>query len=257
MIETPVQFAERTQRTEARSYPAEDLRRFSFHTGAPLTPLADDEPCPVLFRDVGLEGMSLFLRGRMDRLAGPLSPVTYTRSAGYREPYQDHGRIGRLVFLRPMELRPWHSGVATIYVARSTRVVPADSIAFVPADVPLVTAAEIAASARSRLEFREALGSCAYDDRAEETLGRVLSLGAELRETEHYAAPLRRALQSPDPSTRERAADEMARLGLDEADVCSAYHHLAPERRRALRDALPGVRLGQTDDRGAAVARHP
>lgn len=255
MIETPIEFAGRAPRADARADRSEDLRRYSFHTGAPVTPLADDEPCPILFRDVGLDGMSLFLRGRMNRLAGPLSPITYTRSAGYREPYQDHGRIGRLVFLRPMELRPWHSGVPTIYVARSTRVVPADSIAFVPADVPLATAAEVAASMRTRFEFREALGGGDYDARVEETLGRVLGLAAELQETERHAAPLRRALQSADPATRERAADEMARLGVDEGDVCSAYHHLAPERRRALREALPGVRLGSVD--GPEPARRP
>lgn len=246
MIETPLQYVERTSDAPVGTgvHPAEDLRRFSYHTGAPITQIADDEPCPILFRDVGLEGMTLFLRGQMRRLAGPLSPVIYTRTADYVEPYQDFGRIGRLVILRPMELRPWHSGVPTIYVARSTRMPPADAIAFVPDDVPLATAAELAAPMRTHLELREALGGRDYDDRAEETLGRVAALTAELTESERYAAPLRRALQSADPRTRDRALEEMTRLGLSEGDVCSAYHHLTPERRAVLREVLPQVRLG-------------
>ena len=34
-------------------------------------------------------------------LAGPPSPITYMRTEAYVEPYTDHERIGRLVFLRP------------------------------------------------------------------------------------------------------------------------------------------------------------
>jgi hypothetical protein len=246
MIETPLQFVERTSGAPVGTgvYPAEDLRRFSYHTGAPLTRLADDEPCPILFRDVGLEGMTLFLRGQMRRLAGPLSPIIYTRTADYVEPYHDYGRIGRLIILRPMELRPWHSGVPTIYVARSTRMPADDAMAFVPAEVPLAAAADLAAPMRTGLELREALGGRDYDDRAEETLGRVVTLTAELAESERYAAPLRQALQSADPRTRDRAMEEMTRLGLTEGDVCSAYHHLPPDRRAVLREVLPEVRLG-------------
>jgi hypothetical protein len=241
MIETPGQYVERV--TGSVGYPSEDLRPFSYHTGAPLRPLADDEPCPILFRDVGLEGMSLFLRGQLQRLCGPLSPIVYTRTADYREPYTDHGRIGRLVFLRPMGLRPWHSGVATIYVAPSMRRVDVDAVAFVPAELPLSAAAELAAPMRSHLELREALGGREYDDRLADTLSRVVALTDELRATEQHAAPLRRALQSTDHATREHAIGEMRRLDIGESDLCSAYHHLSAERRAALREALPVVRL--------------
>jgi hypothetical protein len=39
-----------------------DLRRFSYHTGAPLRALEPQEPCPVLFRDLGLVGMNVSFR---------------------------------------------------------------------------------------------------------------------------------------------------------------------------------------------------
>lgn len=253
MIETPGQYADRID-PAAPGYPAENLRRFSFHTGARVRAIGDDEPCPVLFRDVGLDGMALFLRGAMRRLAGPLSPLVYARTAAYREPYADHGRIGRLAFLRPMELHPWHSGVPTIYVARATRTVPDDSIAFVPDGVPLAAAAALAASLRHRLAFREALGGRAYDERVEETLCRVERLGRELAESERMAAPLRAALQSPDPRDRERARSEMQRLGIGEHDLCAAYHHLPEQRRDMLREALPRVCLSEM---AAAAAWRP
>src|SRR5262245_4268921 len=98
-------------------FQGENLARFRYHTGATLRPLAPDEPCRVLFRDVGPLAAADFLRGRLRRLAGPLAPILYTRTADYREPYVDHGRVGRLVFLRPKALNPWDSGVPTVYVA--------------------------------------------------------------------------------------------------------------------------------------------
>src|SRR5690348_13834364 len=95
----------------------DDLSRFRYHTGATLRRLAPDEPCPRLYRDIGPEAMARFLAGRLGRLAGPMAPILYSRTAAYREPYRDHEPIGRLAFLRPRELRPWSSGVAEVYVA--------------------------------------------------------------------------------------------------------------------------------------------
>src|SRR5215218_8489010 len=99
------------------AFVGENLARFRYHTGATLRPLAPDEPCRILFRDVGPVAAAAFLGGRLPRLAGPLAPILYTRTADYREPYVDYGRVGRLVFLQPKALNPWFSGVATIYVA--------------------------------------------------------------------------------------------------------------------------------------------
>src|SRR5437660_12278491 len=102
MTETPAAFND----SAARRYPAEDLSGFRWHTGATLRPLATDEPCPVLFRDIGPAALALFLRGRLPRLAGPLSPIVYMRTADYVEPYTDFEKTGRLVMLQPLLLCP-------------------------------------------------------------------------------------------------------------------------------------------------------
>src|SRR5262249_13793916 len=103
MHETPALFNERP----AQAYPADNLASFRYHPGATLRPLRPEEPCPVLFRDLGSDGMLLFLQGRLRRLAGPPSPIVYMRTEAYAEPYTDHEGIGRLVFLRPLVLHPW------------------------------------------------------------------------------------------------------------------------------------------------------
>ena len=79
----------------------DDLSGFRWHTGATLRPVGDGEACPALFRDVGPAALALFLRGTLPRLAGPLSPIVYTRTAQYAEPYTDYEKTGRLVILRP------------------------------------------------------------------------------------------------------------------------------------------------------------
>jgi hypothetical protein len=68
----------------------ENLARFRYHTGATLRRLAPEEPCPRLYRDIGPQAMARFLAGRLERLAGPLAPILYSRTAAYREPYRDH-----------------------------------------------------------------------------------------------------------------------------------------------------------------------
>src|SRR5262245_43147375 len=125
----------------ASGYPADRLAGFRWHTGADLRPLAPDEVCPVLFRDVGPEATALFLRGQLRRLAGPLSPIIYMRTEDYVEPYVDPERIGRLVFLRPLRLHVWHSGVPSIYVASARHLCDPETVGFVPGEVPLAEAA--------------------------------------------------------------------------------------------------------------------
>src|SRR5262245_2252788 len=96
--------------------PGEDLSRFRYHTGATLRRLEEGEPCRLLFRDVGPWAMAQFLRGRLKRLAGSFAPILYSRTADYRENYVDYEPVGRLVFLQPKLLKPWDSGVPTIFV---------------------------------------------------------------------------------------------------------------------------------------------
>jgi hypothetical protein len=219
-------------------YPVSNLARFRYHTGAEPRPLEPDEPCPVLFRDLGPAATALFLRGRLRRLAGPLSPIIYMRTCEYVEPYTDHEQIGRLVFLRPLVLQPWHSGVPTVYVAPAEQLLPASAVGFVPGDVPLAKAAELAGDLKDVTEWREVLGGRCHDDALAETLYRLDLLDAELRETEERAAPLRAWLQSSSKDRRQRAREQMARAGLTEEDLCSAWHHLSRPRRAEVREAL-------------------
>ncbi len=223
------------------NYPADDLRRFRYHTGAPLRPLAAGEPCPVLFRDLGLDGMQLFLEGRLRRLAGPLSPITYLRDVGYQEPYTDHGSIGRLVFLQPMQLHPWRSGVPSIFVADARRGCDPDSFGFVPGGQPGAAVARALAGAGSRLELREALGGARYDEALQDTRERIGALARSLATSEQRAGPLRGMLQSSEGRLRDRARELMLRADIDEHDLCAAWHHLPADRRAALSAGLAAL----------------
>jgi hypothetical protein len=239
MHETPNAFNDRPLR---QRYPADNLAGFRYHTGATLRPLRPDEECPVLFRDLGPAATALFLRGRLRRLAGPQSPIIYLRDHHYVEPYTDHERIGRLIFLRPLVLQPWHSGVTTIFVAGATQPVDPATIGFVPGHVPLAEAARLARDLTDTGQLREAMGGRCYDEAVAETLHRLDELAADLARTEERAAPLRQALQSGDRSVRERARVAMAGAGITEEDLCAAWHHLPPERRAAVGEGLAALR---------------
>jgi len=240
MRETPASFVSQATGID---YPAENLACYSFHTGAILRPLAAGEPCPVLFRDLGLAATAFFLRGTLRRLAGPLTPIIYMRTEAYVEPYTDYEGIGRLVFLRPMLLAPWHSGVSNVYVARAIRTADRATVALVPGQVRLADAARLCADLRDIRELREALGCHAYDEAVFDTLNRLEVLMAEQEATEERAGPLRRAFQALDRRSRELAREEMSRLGITENDLCAAWHHLPRERRAFLTEALAGLRI--------------
>ncbi len=239
MRETPAAFV---AGSGGSGYPADNLARFSYHTGGPLRPLAAEEPCPVLFRDLGLVATALFLRGELRRLCGPLTPVIYMRTEDYVEPYIDHESIGRLVLLRPLLLAPWHSGVRHVYVARATRTADPTTLALIPGHVPLAEAARLCGEMHDQRELREALGERLYDEAVQNTLARVEGLLTEQEATEERAGPLRRAFQSHEQRSRELAREEMGRLGITENDLCAAWHHLPRERRLFLREALAGLR---------------
>jgi hypothetical protein len=220
------------------AYAEEDLSRFRWHTGAPLRPIAAEEPCPILFRDLGPEALSRFLRGTLPRLAGPLSPITYLRTATFREPYTDYESIGRIIVLRPLALKPWHSGVPGVFVSRAAPGVDTRIVGFVPGGLDLAAVGARAASMRSTAELREELGGAVYDGLVRESLDQLDRLGAELEATERAAAPLRRRLQSREVSERRRAREAMAEAGISENDLCAAWHHLPRERRVVLREAF-------------------
>jgi hypothetical protein len=236
MIETPGTYGDRPHGVDR--YPADPLARYRYHTGAELRPIGPDEPCPILFRDVGPVALARFLRGGLRRLAGPYTPITYLRTAAYEEPYTDHEAIGRLVFLRPLCLHPWHSGVPSIYVARATRTGDPATIGFVPGGLSLSEVSRRVADVADVTGLRAVLGGRHHDAEIAESLGRLDRLVADLAETETRAEPLRLDLQSADPRRRERAVTAMARVGLDEADLCAAWHHLSRGRRAFIKEAL-------------------
>ncbi len=234
MIETPAQHPTYLQ--------APALRRFSFHTGAPLRPLHPDEPCPPLLRDLGPEASQAFLAGRLTRLAGPLSPIIYLRTASWAEPYTDHGAIGRLVALRPLELGVWHAGVPHVYVASAQARPPAETLAFAPGHLSLEAAQALAAEAPDQAAWREALGGTLYDAMLVDQADRLQALAAELAAAEALGQPLRASLKVPDAVVRLPALQLMAEAGLSEHDLCAAWHHLPAARRRFIREALEAQR---------------
>lgn len=231
VLECPASFGE-------EAYAEEDLSRFRWHTGAPLCPIAAEEPCPILFRDLGPEALARFLRGALPRLAGPLSPITYLRTATFREPYTDYESIGRIIVLRPLALRPWHSGVPDVFVSRATPGIDTTIVGFVPGGLDLAAVGARAASMRNTAELREELRGAVYDGLVRESLAQLDRLGVELEITERAAAPLRRRLQSRDAAERQRAREAMAEAGISENDLCAAWHHIPRERRLILREAF-------------------
>jgi hypothetical protein len=244
MHETPAAFNEAP--SGSPRYPLDDLSGFRWHTGATLRPVGQDEECPVLFRDIGPAALARFLRGRLPRLAGPLSPLVYLRTADYVEPYTDHERTGRLVILRPLLLHPWHAGVFRVFVARARLGIDRAIIGFIPGETPMGKAAGLVRDAASTEELREALGGRRHDEAVAESLVALDRLDKELARTEAQAVPLRRWLQSSERLQRERARTEMERVGLTESDLCSAWHHLSRERRGQIAEALARIepRLG-------------
>lgn len=216
----------------------ESLSRFRYHTGASLRPVEPDEPCRVLFRDIGPAAMVQYLRGELQRLAGPLAPILYTRTADYAEPFVDHIPVGRLVFLKPKQLRPWHSGVPTIYVASLKQRFDAETIAFIPPHLRLKEAEALIDGGADRATLRETLGGRHYDEAAAETIATLERANRDNEATERFAEPLRRRLQSRRKEASEAARRWMAGVGVVETDLCSAWHHLPAERRELLKAAL-------------------
>lgn len=201
----------------------------------PLTP----RQCPpVLFRDVGLDAMARFLRGDLQQLNGPLSPITYLRTADYGEPYVDYGRIGRVMLLRPADIAPWYSGISAIYIARRATQIHADSMVCIPADVGLQDAERRFRDVQSTTDFVEAFGSSVYRDAVSDTLQRIDALRRTHESTEQLAAPLRRSFQSTDQRRRDAARTWMQQADLSETDLCTAWHHLSDERRDFIQHAL-------------------
>jgi hypothetical protein len=213
---------------------AGDLGEFRWHTGGPVRPLGDGEPRPVLFRDLGPAATLRLLDGTLARLAGPTSPVTYLRTAAYREPFVEHGHFGRVAVLPCAGAAVWHAGIAEVFVTCAEARFEPRAMALVPDDGDLAALAREAAAMRDAGELREQLGGAAHDGWLADTAERLRGFGRELAEVEARFAPLRREFQARDRARRRRAREHMAALGVTEDDLCAAWHHIAPARRAEL-----------------------
>jgi hypothetical protein len=165
------------------------------------------------------------------------------RTADYVEPYTDYAKTGRLVILRPLSLGVWHSGQPHIYVSRARMGVDRGTIGFVPGDIALSEAAGLLGDAHDTRELRDALGGRIHDDAIAESLHQLEQLGEELARTEAFADPLRKLLHSANRADRERAQVAMARVGLTEGDVCTAWHHIPRDRRAWIEESLRQITL--------------
>jgi hypothetical protein len=177
----------------------------------------------------------------MSQLGGRWSPVVYLRTADWVEPYTDHGRVGRLVLLRPQAIEPWRSGAEHVYVAPRGLPWRAAAVAFVPGAAPTARLQAEAAHLRRPEEVRETLGGRAYDEAVAGTRARIASLTASHARSERIAGPLRERLQSGGPTARDAARRALAAAGITEEDLCAAWHHLSDDRRAHLAGALQAM----------------
>ena len=227
--------------TQHRSVERDRLERFRWHTGADPRPIGDDETIPVLFRDIGPVAMQQFLSGHLTRLAGPMTPITYLRTADYVEPYTDYGRIGRLVLLQPATLFPWHSGVRNIYISKASRMPEKDTMAFIPSSWTLQEAAAALANVGSVNELRDIVGWNEYAEQQSETLASLQQLNNDHQTCEKHALRLRLAFQTGSLKTKQQLREQLLSEGLDEADLCTAWHHLSEGRRARMLQIVPKI----------------
>ena len=219
----------------------DDLARFRWHTGANPRPIGEGETIPVLFRDIGPMAMQQFLTSHLTRLAGPMTPITYLRTADYIEPYTDYGHIGRIVLLQPATLRPWHSGVRNIYISKANRMPEKDTMAFIPSSWTLQKAAAALIDVTNANELREVFGANEYTEQLNKTLASLHQLNSDHQTCEKHAWRLRLAFQTGSSKTKQQLREQLLREGLDEADLCVAWHHLSEARRARMLEIVPQI----------------
>lgn len=240
MLESIDQFKNSASQELKNTVQPQNLSRFRYHTGATPTPLHAGEPCPPLFRDLGLLASAQFLAGGLSRLSGPLSPITYLRSLEFQEPYQEHAHVGRILLLRPLAVHPWRSGVPHVFISPhvplsfgGTLGEVAQTLVYIPAYMPLRDVAEAFPHLRSRQEAVDLLGGSIYKDFLIEERARLKNLVAAQDACEVIAAPVRAALKHP--RTRLQTRDLLEQHGISEQVLCAAWNHIP----KPSRDALP------------------
>jgi hypothetical protein len=211
-----------------------DLARVRFHTGATPRALGEGEACPPLFRDLGPLGMQRYLSGRLRRLAGPMAPILYLRTARYAEPYEDAEEIGRLAILQPQGLSPWHAGYDEVFVASAHLVPDPAHMVVVPTAWTFGVEAERLSGLPDADAVREVIGWQVHRDLCEALLACTTCLIAAQEASEQRARPVRQMLQTGTPRQRETIRSSMREHGVSERDLCSAWHHVPAARREVL-----------------------
>lgn len=211
-----------------------DLARVRFHTGATPRPIGDGESCPTLFRDLGPLGMQRYLSGKIRRLAGPMAPILYLRTARYAEPYEDAEEIGRLAILQPQGLKPWHAGYDEVFVASAHLAPDPANMVVVPTAWSFGVEAERLTDLPDADAVREVIGWQVHRDLCEDLLASATCLIAAQEASEQRARPMRQILQTGTPRQREQIRASMREHGVSERDLCSAWHHVPAARREAL-----------------------
>ena len=225
MIQTP---------RDVPDYPGPDLRAAAAASGVSASPLGDNEPCPILFRDAGPDGLAAFFDGRLSSLAAPGSPLLFLHAAGAPPPSRAAEEFGELILLQPMVLRPWRTESAGIYLASGDAIAPRDSIGFVPSGADLHALSSAAASISHMAEFRGVLAD--YDGLCRDGKERVRTYVEERAKVENFAAPLRRLLRNDPEGARQR--------GFTEEELFAPWFSFDPERRREILDRISRAHLG-------------
>lgn len=236
MRETPAEYASRT----GAPPPASRITAKCTELGSSPRPLADDEPCPTLYRDVGPQALGAFLDGTLTRYGPERTPWLYLRDASLPSFSRCADELGLLVFLQPLAIGPWR-GNPGIWVSEPERTPPRDTVAFLPGgedvhsvDGRLADVADVAA-------LREALGGAEYDARVEASTRalRVYLEGWEL--AERVSRPLRAALDGPSTARAVETRALLASAGLTEPDLRAPWYHLTRDRRAEVLERLAGL----------------
>jgi hypothetical protein len=239
MRETPREFERRT----GQPMPATDVRIAGELLGSHARPLAEDEVCPTLYRDVGPHALHAFLQGKLATLEGPDSLCIFMRDAtlpGFSTVVRE---MGMLTVLEPLAMGPWFSGQSGIYVAerglmpRAIGFVPqVESIAEVDAKLEQVSDTET---------LREALGGVRYDEQVREAKNAVQQYLELWSQVEAQASAWRTLVGGHREALRTAALTALEREGVSENDLSVPLFSLPRARRSELAQKLAALAVAR------------
>lgn len=236
MRETPAEYASRT----GAPPPTSRITAKCTELGSSPRPLADDEPCPTLYRDVGPQALGAFLDGTLTRYGPEGTPWLYLRDATLPAFSRCADELGLLVFLRPLALGPWR-GNPGVWVSEPDRTPPRETVAFLPGGEEVRDVDPRLEDVPDAPALREALGAAAYDERVEAAKRALRGYLEEWAQAERVSRPLRAALDGPSTARVEETRALLAGAGLTEPDLRAPWYHLPRERRAQVLERLAGL----------------